>query len=148
MRTIKCALTIFECRDGAHEVRAGGQNKDTPHFKSAVFCWIFNIFTGSIIMVLKITKFFPLSNAPAFQILCSVRIHRGDFRLKYKQDYDIIHAKELNMDNENLEIKSALQTIELLKQYKSAKNQTEKDAILKQIEIRADFNLFGGYYIC
>ena len=38
------------------------------------------------------------------------------------------------MDNENLEIKSALQTIELLKQYKSAKNQTEKDNILKQID--------------
>ena len=38
------------------------------------------------------------------------------------------------MDNENLEIKSALQTIELLKQYKSAKNQTEKDSILKQMD--------------
>jgi hypothetical protein len=38
------------------------------------------------------------------------------------------------MDNENLEIKSALQTIDLLKQYKSAKTQTEKDGILKQMD--------------
>ena len=38
------------------------------------------------------------------------------------------------MDNKNLEINSALQTIELLKQYKAAKNQTEKDSILKQMD--------------
>ena len=38
------------------------------------------------------------------------------------------------MDNENLEINSALQTIELLKQYKSAKNQNEKDGIFKQMD--------------
>ena len=37
------------------------------------------------------------------------------------------------MDNENLEINSALQTIDLLKQYKAAKNQNEKDSILKQM---------------
>ena len=38
------------------------------------------------------------------------------------------------MDNENLEINSALQTIDLLKQYKAAKNQNEKDSILKQMD--------------
>ena len=38
------------------------------------------------------------------------------------------------MDDKNIEINFALQTIELLKQYKTAKNQTEKDNILKQID--------------
>ena len=39
------------------------------------------------------------------------------------------------MDNENIEVKSALQTIELLKRYKSAKTQDEKDDILKQMDV-------------
>ena len=38
------------------------------------------------------------------------------------------------MDNENIEINSALQTIELLRKYKSAKTQNEKDTILKQMD--------------
>lgn len=46
----------------------------------------------------------------------------------------IVYAKVFYMDNENLEINSALQIIELLKQYKAAKNQIEKDSILKQID--------------
>ncbi len=38
------------------------------------------------------------------------------------------------MNNANIEINSALQTIELLKRYKVAKNQAEKDNILKQMD--------------
>ncbi len=38
------------------------------------------------------------------------------------------------MGNENFEIKSALQIIELLKKYKSAKTQDEKDNLIKQMD--------------
>ena len=38
------------------------------------------------------------------------------------------------MDNKNIEIKSALQTIELLKQYSFATTQDEKDKLLKQMD--------------
>ena len=38
------------------------------------------------------------------------------------------------MHKENFEINAALRTVELLKQYKSAKNQAEQESILKQMD--------------
>ena len=48
------------------------------------------------------------------------------------------------MDNKNIEIESALRAIKLLKQYNSAKNQNEKDKLLKQLY---DTDLFAYFRI-
>ena len=42
--------------------------KDTPHFKSAVFLWIFNNYTGSKKAYLENTNFYQSSNILDFQV--------------------------------------------------------------------------------